>query len=123
MEDLFREILAASPTLPTSSLPPVDAASPEAAATSAPQVRLSLDENMGLGVVTDGLPIVEQAIAMESDLAVHWDNEADVQRLLDLLPSANSLLASDGFSSLDLSWELTDLSHPSASLVGVVGAF
>ncbi|TFK66531.1 hypothetical protein BDN72DRAFT_859824 [Pluteus cervinus] len=121
MEDLFREILAPSPILSASSLPTdasLEAAIASTPAAPAPEMRLSLDENLGLNLGADGLPIVDQSLFDGADeMSANWENEADVQKILDLLPST---FTSDTLSHLGLDFaDLGNLSSTSLSGIGV----
>lgn len=89
-------------------------------------MNLDLDENLSLSLGTDGLPIGEQQVTFD-EMDESWKSgEVDVQRLLDLLPTAPidsvSTGPSDGFSSLsnlDFGWELSDLNTTNSSLIGI----
>ena len=83
MENLFREILAPSPTIPATPLP--TALTAETSSAAAP-------------VVPSALP----------DASLDWEGEAEMQRLLDMLPDVQP----DGTQRIELNVDSVDF--PSA---------
>jgi hypothetical protein len=79
MEDLFREILAPSPTLPTSPLPSLDATPPPVSA------------EMITPAVADGVVSGEaiEAVGMAAQESVGL-SEVELQRILDMLPAVQA---------------------------------
>jgi len=118
MEDLFREILAPSPTVPSASLPV-----------------LPSGEDISPSQVTSPVsspPLINIAAADPVD----WEGEAEMQRLLDMLPIVHSdqenpvdgdadMNAVDFPSALELElcgWDINQLiQHPPQNTM--VGAF
>lgn len=112
MEKLLREILAPSPTLPSATLP---ATSTNEAATQLP-------------TSSTGSPTITKLSE-----TVDWEGEAEMQRLLDMLPDVQTesngiveidLEVNDFPSTLDLElgdWDMGSFTQPpsSTSLVGV----
>lgn len=95
MQDLFREILAPSPSTTTAPLPPVTSQ------TTAPST-------------------VGPAVAPETAETVDWDSEVEMQRLLDLLPilaqpgaqievDSNATVDFPSAQDLELNWDLSSL--------------
>ena len=90
MENLFREILAPSPTIPAAPLPPALAAETTVATPAA-------------------APVVPSAL---SDASLDWEGEAEMQRLLDMLPDVQTEINIDSVdfpSALELdlgSWNM-----------------
>lgn len=117
MEDLFREILAPSPTSPTTSLPfgtglsqceiPI---SSETATSPAPE--MSLDET--LGALGEGVDMVNAA-------GVNWASGAELQRILDMLPNTTETEEYSTRPDLDFGWELDNFGTTAG--VGMVGVF
>jgi hypothetical protein len=96
MEDLFREILAPSPSLPTTSLP--------------------LDPHLILRQITSSAIVSAPSMMTdETDVPVDWASEAEMQRILNMLPSVHSDAVVDDYpSALDLElgggWEFENTS-------------
>jgi len=67
MEDLFREILAHSPSLPSTSLP--------------------LDESPNTSQMA---PFASPEMMLPETFGVDWVSEEDMQRILDMLPGVHS---------------------------------
>ena len=99
MENLFREILAPSPTIPATPLP--TALTAETSSAAAP-------------VVPSALP----------DASLDWEGEAEMQRLLDMLPDVQPEINIDSVdfpSALELdlgSWNMGSTTAPIS-----IGAF
>lgn len=123
MEDLFREILAPSPSLPTAALPTDNtsaAAIPTvylAAAAFTPQVSSTATEGSeSTGDAAELAGNMELSLGVDMDVRnVDWTSEAEMQRILDMLPEAAAVAASSGsgagqgsglLSDLDMGWEL-----------------
>jgi hypothetical protein len=111
MEDLFKEILAASPTTPTASLPPCAGVShfeiPVSTETTDPASVPEMNLDEALGALSE---------SMSNAGGVNWANKADMKRILDMLPNT---VEGDGYpdtSELDLGWEPESF----ANLVGMV---
>jgi hypothetical protein len=117
MEDLFREILAPSPTIATTSLPHGTGLSQYeisvASETTASTPEMNLDETLG------GL---SQSVGTVGMGGMNWTSEAEMQRILDMLPNTTE---GEGYpvapSEMDLGWELDDFG--SAVGLGMVGVF
>ena len=100
MEDLFREILAPSPTLPAASLP-----SPTT------EVAAAIPQVVGASVHTESLD---------------WEGEAEMQRLLDMLPDVQpdskmmdlKMDAVDFASTIEL-WDMAAAVQPPPSLASI----
>jgi hypothetical protein len=93
-------------------------------------MRLNLDESLGITQGAERVSMIEPSFTLEDlgvgETGLEWENEAEMQRILELLPSAVASLDNGGttsiefssLSDLDLGWELADLNNPS-SLVGI----
>jgi hypothetical protein len=108
MENLFREILAPSPLLSAAPLP-IGVPSSEAVVPSRPTPASS--GTLGATMTTPAEPMID------------WEGEAEMQRLLDMLPDVvaqdttdeNTLDAADEFPAvLELGLAGWDLTSPSA---------
>jgi len=92
-------------------------------------MRLNLDEGLGVSQGVEPVPVIESLFTLENlgvaEIGLVWENEADMHRILELLPDAVASLDNGGttsiefssLSDLDLAWELAD--NNSSSLVGI----
>jgi len=93
-------------------------------------MRLNLDESLGVSQGAERVPMIEPSFTLEDlgvgEIGLEWENEADMHRILELLPDAVANLENGGttsiefssLSDLDLAWELADLNN-SSSMVGI----
>ncbi|KAF8638751.1 hypothetical protein AX17_001992 [Amanita inopinata Kibby_2008] len=129
MESLLREILAPSPCIEPQGLPPVDTPSesspaPSSSASSSSQEMMDLtaDEAITFDVRCCNGALDTSVIGVEQleALGDTWVNDGDMQRMLEsVLPAMSILPAGDGtIPELDLSWDLESFINTSG-MVGV----
>jgi hypothetical protein len=113
MEDLFREILAPSPTSPTASLPldTLTSSPTQFQITSAPAPSAAPAQMM-MTTTTEG--------------TVDWESEAEMQRLLDMLPDVQSSFLDGHDTHVALDFNLKsewDLERSTAIMGPGIGVF